>query len=560
MSAPLSESATTRPPSPPTPPSASSADADGESDGSQSDSVSRPSIYPAGAHAPAARAAPFEELYGAGPDGLRRLELLAELKTSRLEGLYNLSFLLLVFSLIHLAARNLLGSGIRFGVKNLCLYQIFRDGALCAGFGGVAAVVLPAISLALVSGQIRGLISRSAALVVHVFVEGAALVVGSLAITASPINPLFGGVLAVVLVAVVLKTHSYVITNALLAEETEKRKLARKMRRASSAQPRGESAGFRALGAAPSRGSGLRARPLDVASRQPHNPSASTDSLNSGNSHHLGMPPRSHSSAAPYIERHIAHLHDGRKDSDSLPYPKNVTLNNLVYFILAPTLVYETHYPRSQRVRWEYVFWHVGQVVICLIVQFIMLMQFCVPVLQESTGGGLGETVLLVMRLAIPVFIIFILTFWGFFHCILNVIAELLCFADRGFYKEWWNATTLSSFWRQWNVCVHEWCLRHVYVEANQRHHVRARTAAMGTFICSALLHEYVVATAFKVIPFSGAGYMFVAMCVQPPLMSLDRHLKGTRSGNLLMWTTVCSIFLCVLMFYAFRRLDVSVG
>jgi len=35
-------------------------------------------------------------------------------------------------------------------------------------------------------------------------------------------------------------------------------------------------------------------------------------------------------------------------------YPENLTLNNLLYFLAAPTLVYQVAYPRSQRfrIRW----------------------------------------------------------------------------------------------------------------------------------------------------------------------------------------------------------------
>lgn len=52
--------------------------------------VSRPSIYPSGIHAPTPRTAPLEENQG----------ILPELKSHNLEGLYNLSFFLLIFTLV----------------------------------------------------------------------------------------------------------------------------------------------------------------------------------------------------------------------------------------------------------------------------------------------------------------------------------------------------------------------------------------------------------------------------------------------------------------------------
>jgi len=44
----------------------------------------------------------------------------------------------------------------------------------------------------------------------------------------------------------------------------------------------------------------------------------------------------------------------------------------------------------------------------------------------------------------------------------MNIIAELLRFGDREFYKDWWNCRSLAEFWRTWNMPVHQWFLRHV--------------------------------------------------------------------------------------------------
>jgi hypothetical protein len=519
------------PPSPPSPPSDGSAsasagaavafadaDADADSAGSSdadADSVSRPSMYPAGRHAPAPRAAPFEEYYGAGPGALRDIELLNELKGARLEGLYNLSFLLLNFSLFYLAVRNIHEHGFRAGASHLCPSQIMRDLLLCAIYGTAAVGGVAALALALVSLQIHTSLPRPVALGVHLAGNVAALTASSVVIIRSPINPLYGGLLSVVVVVVVLKTHSYVVTNALLAEETEKKRTERRLRRSLSAQPH-------AAGAAGAAG-------------LPHNPYGSTDSLNAASSASVVSLPRSKSHGH---RRNGRGAPNGKRPADgaTVVYPKNVTVANYLFFLAAPTLTYELNYPRAKSVRLDYIVWHGAQVVFCWLLQYVLLMQFCVPVFQSSKGVSVGETVALVLRLAIPAFAIFLLTFWAFFHCILSLIAESLRFADRGFYQDWWNATTLSSFWRKWNVPVHEWCLRHVYLEFNARHNVRARTAAVGTFALSALLHEYVVATAFKVTPFSGAGWMFLGMCIQPPLMYLDRYWTGTRNGNLVMW------------------------
>ena len=52
------------------------------------------------------------------------------------------------------------------------------------------------------------------------------------------------------------------------------------------------------------------------------------------------------------------------------------------------------------------------------------------------------------MKLALPSFLVWLLGFYNMFHCCLNIAGELTRFADRQFYKDFWNATSLDEFWR----------------------------------------------------------------------------------------------------------------
>lgn len=52
--------------------------------------------------------------------------------------------------------------------------------------------------------------------------------------------------------------------------------------------------------------------------------------------------------------------------------------------------------------------------------------------------------------------------FYVFFHVWMNLLAEVLRFGDRLFYKAWWNAVTFEAYWRLWNLPVHHWISRHV--------------------------------------------------------------------------------------------------
>ena len=65
-----------------------------------------------------------------------------------------------------------------------------------------------------------------------------------------------------------------------------------------------------------------------------------------------------------------------------------------------------------------------------------------------------------VLKLSLPTLYFWMAMFYTLFELWLNVLAELTRFGDREFYKGWWNSSTLSEYWRLWNMPVHKWMLR----------------------------------------------------------------------------------------------------
>lgn len=45
-----------------------------------------------------------------------------------------------------------------------------------------------------------------------------------------------------------------------------------------------------------------------------------------------------------------------------------------------------------------------------------------------------------------------LIMFYAFFHCALNLFAEITRFGDRQFYKDWWNCSFIDEYWRTWNL------------------------------------------------------------------------------------------------------------
>ncbi|KAK4479055.1 hypothetical protein RD792_014566 [Penstemon davidsonii] len=119
-----------------------------------------------------------------------------------------------------------------------------------------------------------------------------------------------------------------------------------------------------------------------------------------------------------------------------IDYSYDVSFKSLAYFMIAPTLCY----------------------------------QYINPIVQNSQHplkGNLLYAIERVLKLSIPNLYVWLCMFYCFFHlCLeqltcyhvmnakvnvialcrrLNILAELLCFGDREFYKDWWNARTVEE-------------------------------------------------------------------------------------------------------------------
>lgn len=434
-----------------------------------SEAVARPSLY---RHEPIPRSAPFEKYYGHQPCSV---PILDELKSNRLEGVYNLSFLLLAFALVYLFIRSVIETGFLAGPSAICYSSLLRDLRVTL----TLALPLPLgflPSFLLIVSHVRHVLPTRIVITVHSLTLAIFFAICTAAIFRARVNPLSGVACGVVVVIIALKMHSYVMTNLILAEETAKLKREAQDRRSNDVKLNGKSSN-----------------------------TSSPASSNSSNN--------------------VA------KSAPGVAYPHNVTLSNFVYFIVAPTLVYETGYPRTTSIRGRYVAWYSFQFCLCLALQYILLMQFCVPIWRAAQDTG--RLWWYSMKLALPSFIIWLLLFWGFFQCALNIVAELTRFADREFYRDWWNASDLSQFWRLWNVPVHEWCVRHLFVETVSRHNVDVKVAVLSTFVLSAVFHEYICVVGFRML----RPYMFVGMMMQIPLIKWSTKWAGTRTGNYIMWT-----------------------
>ncbi len=82
--------------------------------------------------------------------------------------------------------------------------------------------------------------------------------------------------------------------------------------------------------------------------------------------------------------------------------------------------------------------------------------------------------------------------FFAIFQSYLNVLAEIMTFADREFYTDWWNSASIRTYWSSWNKPVYQFMKRHIFLPLVGRG-CSPILAQIVVFIVSGVLHEMLV-------------------------------------------------------------------
>ncbi|USW51845.1 Putative membrane bound O-acyl transferase, MBOAT, diacylglycerol O-acyltransferase 1 [Septoria linicola] len=229
------------------------------------------------------------------------------------------------------------------------------------------------------------------------------------------------------------------------------------------------------------------------------------------------------------------------------PYPQNINFLNLCYFWWAPTLVYQPVYPRSEKIRKDFVIKRFVEFFALCILIWITCAQYAVPLLNNSVDeiANLRGIKILerVMKLSTISLVCWLAGFFALFQSFLNFLAEIMRFGDREFYGDWWNSSDVRSYWTSWNKPVTHFMKRHIYSPMVGRG-VPPVIAQILTFLFSGLLHEALVGVPTHSI----LGVAFFGMIGQIPLIILTDMImkiggKGPNArliGNCTFWLTFC--------------------
>ncbi|XP_061995469.1 diacylglycerol O-acyltransferase 1 [Rosa rugosa] len=231
-----------------------------------------------------------------------------------------------------------------------------------------------------------------------------------------------------------------------------------------------------------------------------------------------------------------------------------LSLKSLTYFMVAPTLCYQTSYPRTPCVRKSWVCRQFVKLIIFTGVMGFMIEQYINPIIKNSQHplkGNLLYAIERVLKLSLPCLYVWLCMFYCFFHLWLNILAELLCFGDREFYKDWWNAKTVEEYWKLWNMPVHKWMVRHIYFPC-LRHGIPKGVAVIIAFLVSAIFHELCIAVPCHIFK----GWAFAGIMFQVPLVLITNYLwdkfQNSMVGNMIFWFSFCILGqpMTVLLYY----------
>jgi len=228
-------------------------------------------------------------------------------------------------------------------------------------------------------------------------------------------------------------------------------------------------------------------------------------------------------------------------DKNLVHWPHNLSVKDLAYFLCVPTLCYELNFPRTKRIRKIFLLRRILEVILGTNLMLALTQQWIVPNVVDTLvpfdSLDWSLTMERLLKLALPSHILWLLGFYLYFHSFLNTVGELLQFADRDFYHDWWNSRNVEKFWQNWNLPVHKWCVRHLYKPVLEKGFSKL-LAMLLVFFLSAFFHEYLVSVPLKMFK----PWAFVGILSQVVLIIISKKIElqfGYQLGNMTVWASI---------------------
>lgn len=219
-------------------------------------------------------------------------------------------------------------------------------------------------------------------------------------------------------------------------------------------------------------------------------------------------------------------------------------------------------YYRTKFIRWPRVIWNYIEVVGVIFYVSFIFERFLIPYFQDFGDSNIEpkSLVLSIFGCIMPGTIAYLCGFYCLLHSWMNASAEMLRFADRMFYKDWWNAPSFDVYFRTWNVVVHDWLYTYIYKDMYEIVFRESKAAAaLVVFTVSAVFHELILAVAFRFF----YPVMFVMFLGAGAALSFVHFKQYKAFGNIFLWFSIAlgnGLLISLYCMEYFARINCSVN
>jgi sterol O-acyltransferase len=113
-----------------------------------------------------------------------------------------------------------------------------------------------------------------------------------------------------------------------------------------------------------------------------------------------------------------------------------------------------------------------------------------IPLVKTNLNVSIFE---LYLKLQMSIIAMIMLTIFLLFESMPNAVSELTLYADREFYQDWWNATSVEEFYGKWLRFTYLFFYRHVYMKFLIKGRFSPNTAKAISNLISGAFQELVV-------------------------------------------------------------------
>lgn len=292
-----------------------------------------------------------------------------------------------------------------------------------------------------------------------------------------------------------------------------------------------------------------------------------SNSSNSGNSSDSGHAERvkmSEAAAAEYSKAK-SELERGQRSQLDPPehilakYPGNLTLANLYYFLISPTLCYDFNYPRTKGIKWGRVLHCVFEFLVCIMLCATIINELFFPVsieLKHALHSPTFEWTWIsaiefadnLLRVSCYCLAVWFIMWYAINHTFLNILGEVTRFADRLFYGDWWNSRNMDYFWRTWCYPIHTWMIRHL-LSLIRNFGVSVPVAHFCCFLFTAVVLETVVIASFRLLWLRISITFLLQVLICKMFRMFEKHVSPFFA-NILFWLTKAIIITWLFITY----------